>query len=69
MGRFDDSNLNEMLLPARTYRLDNRPFAEAYIGVENIFKFIRVDAIWRLSYLDQPNARKFGILIGFDIQF
>jgi hypothetical protein len=69
VGRFDDANLNEMLLPARTYALDNRPFAEAYIGVENIFKFIRVDAIWRLSYLDQPNARKFGILIGFDIQF
>lgn len=69
VGRFDDSNLNEMLLPARTYALDSRPFAEAYIGVENIFKFIRVDAIWRLSYLDQPNARKFGILIGFDIQF
>jgi hypothetical protein len=69
VGGFDDANLEKMLLPERTFRLDNRPFAEAYIGVENILKFIRVDAIWRLSYLDNPNARKFGILIGFDLQF
>jgi hypothetical protein len=69
VGGFDDANLEKMLLPERTFSLDSRPYAEAYIGVENIFRFIRVDAIWRLSYLDNPNVRKFGILVGFDIQF
>lgn len=68
-GNFDKANLKEMLLPARTYGFDNRPFAEAYVGIENIFKLIRIDAIWRLSYLDHPDAHKFGVLIGFDIQF
>ncbi len=68
-GSFDDRNLTEMLLPERTYTFDHRPFAEAYIGVENIFRFFRVDAIWRLSYLENPNTQKFGIRLGFNIQF
>jgi len=68
-GRFGDGNFEELLLPANTYRFDSRPFAEAYVGVENIFKFFRVDAIWRLSYLELDRATKFSILIGFDITF
>jgi len=58
-----------MQLPARTYTFDTRPFMEAYVGIENIFQFVRVDAVWRLSYLDRPEAQKFAILIGFDFQF
>lgn len=68
-GGFDPANLTKMLLPDRSYAFDDRPFAEAYVGIENIFKLIRIDAIWRLSYLDHPFAQKFGVLIGFDIQF
>lgn len=68
-GSFDPGNLKEMVLPNMTYSFDGKPFAEAYIGVENIFKFIRVDAFWRLTHLDHPRTQKFGVLIGFDIQF
>jgi hypothetical protein len=68
-GAFDDDNLDEMILPSRTYTFDNKPYVEAYLGVENIFKFVRIDAVWRLSYLDNFRAQKFGILLGFDIQF
>ncbi len=68
-GSFSEKNLEEMQLPARTYTFDNRPFMEAYVGIENIFKFVRVDAVWRLSYLDRPEAQRFAILLGFDIQF
>ncbi len=68
-GSFSDKNLDEMLLPDLTFTFDNKPFAEAYVGIENIFKFVRVDAIWRLTYLDNPNTQNFGVLIGFDIQF
>jgi len=68
-GRFSDRNLEEMQLPARTYTFDNRPFMEAYVGIENIFKFIRIDAVWRLSYLERSEAQKFAILLGFDLQF
>ena len=68
-GSFSDQNLSEMLLPQYTFGFDTRPFAEAYVGIENIFKFVRIDAIWRLTYLDHPNTQNFGVLIGFDIQF
>lgn len=44
-----------------------KPYVEMGYGVENIFKFFRVDFIHRLSYLDNPDIRKFGVL--FSVQF
>ena len=43
------------------------PYVEMGYGVENIFKFFRVDFVHRLTYLNNPGARNFGIL--FTIQF
>ncbi len=37
------------------------PYMEAGVGLENIFKIIRIDAIWRLSNLSNPDIQKFGI--------
>jgi Family of unknown function (DUF5686) len=34
----------------------HEPYMEAGYGVENIFKFLRVDFIHRLTYRDQPNV-------------
>ena len=50
----------------------NKPYIELGYGVENIFKFLRVDFVHRLSYLDhvrQPGEkiRSFGVF--FTIQF
>lgn len=42
-----------------------KPYVELGYGVENIFKFIRVDFVHRLSYLDKPEVRKFGVLFSF----
>jgi hypothetical protein len=52
---------------------------EASMGIENIFKLFRIDAMWRLSYLDAPedvenaaNSAKiprFGIRAQFKIEF
>jgi hypothetical protein len=42
-----------------------KPYVELGYGVENIFKFFRVDFIHRLSYLDKPDARKFGVFFSF----
>ncbi|HEY0656782.1 MAG TPA: DUF5686 family protein [Chryseosolibacter sp.] len=46
-----------------------RPYIEMGYGVENIFKFVRVDFIHRLSYLEQvPDQRKprpFGVFVSF----
>jgi hypothetical protein len=45
----------------------DRPYIELGYGVENIFKFLRVDFVHRLSYLENDRARKFGVL--FTAQF
>ncbi len=47
----------------------NKPFVEAAIGVENIFKVLRVDFIWRLTYLDNPNIVKYGIRAKLHVDF
>lgn len=47
-----------------------KPYVELGYGVENIFKFFRVDFIHRLTYLDyspEVKTRKFGILFGVQI--
>jgi hypothetical protein len=44
------------------------PYVELGYGVENIFKFFRVDFIHRLTYLDKnknPDVRTFGVLVSF----
>ncbi|HEY9005690.1 DUF5686 and carboxypeptidase-like regulatory domain-containing protein [Ohtaekwangia sp.] len=46
----------------------NKPYIEVSYGVENIFRFMRVDFVHRLSYLDKsvnPDVRKFGVLVSF----
>jgi hypothetical protein len=42
--------------------LDN-PYLELGYGVENIFKFFRVDFFHRLTYLDNPGAKPFHVKI------
>ena len=46
--------------------LSETPYTEVGYGVENILKFIRVDFIHRLTYLQEYN-RKFGVR--FSAQF
>lgn len=46
-----------------------KPFIEAAIGVENIFKVLRIDFIWRLTYLDNPNIVKYGIRAKLQFDF
>jgi hypothetical protein len=53
--------------------LNNDPYIEAGYGVENIFKFIRVDFIHRLTYRDNTNAddgspKNFGIKISAQLR-
>ena len=45
--------------------LGSTPYIEASIGVENIAKIFRVDFIRRFTYLNLPNAPKYGIKFSF----
>ncbi len=70
VGSFDNKHLSEMLLPTYTSTLSmTKPYIEVSAGVENIFKFIRIDAIWRLTYLNSPNVTKFGVKFTFTGDF
>ncbi len=44
-----------------TYALGNTPYIEGSVGIENIFKLIRVDLVRRFNYLDNPEVAKWGI--------
>ncbi|MDX1943232.1 MAG: DUF5686 family protein [Saprospiraceae bacterium] len=55
----ESENYNGFRAPSR------EPYMEAGIGIENILKIIRVDAVWRLNYLDNPQANRFSIVGGF----
>ena len=42
-----------------------KPYIELGYGIENILKFIRIEAIHRLTYLDKPDVDKFGVKVSF----
>ncbi|MDX5423381.1 MAG: DUF5686 and carboxypeptidase regulatory-like domain-containing protein [Hymenobacteraceae bacterium] len=54
--------------PQETFRtLGTTPYLEVGYGIENIFRVLRVDAFHRLTYLEHPGVRKFGLK--FSLQF
>ncbi len=42
---------------------------EAGAGINNIFHMLRIDAVWRLNYLNNPGIPKFGILASVEFKF
>lgn len=69
MGRFNPENNLALELPTNSFSLEKKPFSEAGVGVENIFKVLRIDALWRMSYLNNPDIVKFGIRAKFQLDF
>ncbi|MFO8066843.1 MAG: DUF5686 family protein, partial [Bacteroidales bacterium] len=45
------------------------PYYEVSAGVENIFKLFRVDAVWRLNYLEDADTDNFGWRITMQFTF
>ncbi len=59
-GLSDLNNQRPYIFPQGSQVL-SVPYYEAGFGLENIFKICRIDFLWRLSYLDQPNVQRFAI--------
>jgi len=55
-GHLTDAN-KALLADQRSINSLRKPYVEAGLGIENIFKFLRIDYIWRLSYLN-PSWKK-----------
>ena len=56
--------------------LESRPYIETGIGLENILNFIRLDAVWRITYTNDqylsvyPRAiHPFGLKASFQFTF
>lgn len=68
IGTLSDANTNYNKLPDITYTLE-RPYIEGGVGIENIFKVIRIDAIWRLSHYDHTKVNKFALFVSLYFAF
>ncbi|OWY20853.1 carboxypeptidase-like regulatory domain-containing protein [Sphingobacteriales bacterium UPWRP_1] len=44
-----------------------KPYVEVGVGIENILKIFRIDAVWRLTYTDKPG--RVGIRTGMQLVF
>tara|TARA_R110001592_G_scaffold307299_2_gene580606 strand:- start:103093 stop:105558 length:2466 start_codon:yes stop_codon:yes gene_type:complete len=68
-GRYKLNPEVETGLPDFINTLEKKPYLEASIGIENIFKFLRLEGLYRLSYLDNPNIVRYGIRAKFQFKF
>jgi hypothetical protein len=56
-------------VPYSTYSIENVPYMELSVGLDNILKIFRLDYVWRLTYRDHPNVSKGGLRFAFHIDF
>ena len=66
LGKVGVSNLDIMIDPTTFYSV-NKMYVEAGVGIENIFKFGRIDLIKRFSHLNHPDISNFGLRFSFEI--
>ncbi|MEZ4720357.1 MAG: DUF5686 family protein [Flavobacteriales bacterium] len=67
-GGLSSSHSTELEFPANLFSL-RYPYVEGGVGVENILKIFRVDALWRFTYLNNPNVVPFGVRLTFQFEF
>ena len=74
-GRLTDNNnpaLHPELLqfPAEVItRLDKKPYMEFGLGVENLFRILSLQYVWRLNYRDVPNVERSGLRFQLSLSF
>lgn len=65
-----DPSLLQFPLGAGHTRLDRGPYMELSAGIENIFKVLRIDYVWRLNYRNVPyKIDRSGIRIAVHVTF
>lgn len=72
-NRPDPANTGNLYLfpykDVQYHYMTSTPYMEFAVGIENIFRFLRVDYVRRLTYRNVPGIDKWGIRIQFHIQF
>ncbi len=67
IGSLSQLHSDVVAFPGNLSSMEYIPYIEAGVGIENIFKIMRVDAMWRISHTKDPNATNFGIRAMFQI--
>lgn len=49
--------------------MDRTPYMEAGAGLENIFRLLRIDYVWRLTYRSHPDIQKRGVRMTMHLSF
>lgn len=72
-GRLDNKHNQVFELPSFSRSLQAKPYMEGSVGIENIFKVLRIDALWRMSYLknnfEDISVLRFGIRAKLQVRF
>lgn len=68
IGSLSAKHQAELKFPVNLFSLTT-PYAEAGFGIDNIFKIIRIDFLWRLTYLNNPDIDRFKIMGGLHVSF
>lgn len=71
-GSLSDKNYNQIYkFPSKNvvYPMGDTPYMEAALGIENIFRVLRIDYIRRLNYLDHAHVTRNGVQIAVHINF
>lgn len=55
--------------PAGSYTMGKAPYMEVSVGIENIFKFLRLDYVWRLNYRNHPGIQTKGVRCTMHLSF
>lgn len=65
-GMLSNKQNDAVMMPSFTRRFGDTPYVEAGFGIENIFKFFRVDLIYRATH-HVPGVNPLGVRIRFDV--
>lgn len=49
--------------------MDDMPYMEVGVGLDNIFTILRLDYVWRLTYRDTPGVSKSGLRLALHFTF
>ena len=57
------------VFPKNSYTMGKAPYMEVSAGIENIFKFLRLDYVWRLNYRNHPGIQTKGVRCTMRLSF
>ena len=67
IGSLSNKHQEIVEFPLTTVKMSN-PYLELGAGVENLFRFFRVEGIWRVGPESVQGAPKFGVRIRFEVK-